>query len=412
MLFRSVLVTREYGTIYFTDPAVSVSEAGLGAEGIVKDVNLLYYHGYINGHVDFCEDLIRKYPLLKEAFAVRYSDNNEICILSDIHDSSSTVYKHLVINSPSMKEIGNIVQHIAPYDTTVLITGSSGSGKEVISNLIQQLSARKSGKFIKINCAAISDSLFESEFFGYEHGAFTGALKGGKAGYFESANNGTLFLDEVGELSLKNQVKLLRVLQSNEVLRVGGNTPIKVNVRVIAATNKDLSDMVNQGTFREDLFYRLNVINIHIPALKNRREDIRPFIEHFVDIYNNQFNMNKRFSESAVDLLTQYEWPGNVRELENMVQRLMLYTESQIITEMTVLSICPYVKNQLKNNSDTVSYAEKALNADNEYTESPEEAAYREAALHCKTTREMARYLNTSQPTVVRKLKKYNIKLK
>jgi len=404
----SVLLTREHGTVYFTDPATSVSEAGLDAEGVAKDINLIYYRGYIEGHVAFCESLLLKYPLLMEAFMRRYSDKNELCVLSDMDDSNNTVYKHLVINSPSMKEIGNIVQHIAPYDTTVLITGSSGSGKEVIANLIQQLSLRKSGKFVKINCAAISDTLFESEFFGYESGAFTGALKGGKAGYFESANDGTLFLDEIGELSLENQVKLLRVLQSSEVLRVGGNAPIKVNVRVIAATNKDLFEMVNQGTFRGDLYYRLNVVNIHLPALKNRREDIRPFVEHFIDVYNTQFNMHKRFSQSAVTLLTKYDWPGNVRELENMVQRLMLYTESENISEVDVLSICPYVDNNALNNGDN----EAVLGSDLQHTISTEETAYRQAALYCKTTREMAQYLNTSQPTVVRRLKKYSIKLK
>jgi len=409
----SILLTHEDGTIYFSDPAASVSEAGLAAEGIGKDINLLYYHGYINGHIEFCENLLRKYPLLKEVFTKRYSDNSKLFLLSDTDGSSNTMYKNLVINSPSMKEIVNIIQHIAPYDTTVLLTGSSGSGKEVIANLIQQLSARKSDKFIKINCAAISDSLFESEFFGYESGAFTGALKGGKAGYFESANNGTLFLDEIGELSLENQVKLLRVLQNNEVIRVGGNTPVKVNVRIIAATNKNLFDMVNQGTFRGDLYYRLNVINLHLPALKNRKEDIRPFIEHFIDIYNRDFNMHKHFSEKAIKLLTDYEWPGNVRELENMVQRLMLYTGTEHITETEVLNICQPIKNQIQGNTSldkTTEHPDNATDTPNDISE--EEAQYREAALHCKTTREMAKYLNTSQPTVVRRLKKYNIKLK
>lgn len=408
----SVLITREYGTIYFTDPAASVSEAGLDAEGIGKDINLLYYRGYINGHVAFCEGLLHEYPLLKEVFTKRYSDKNKICIISDTGHSDNIVYKNLVINSPSMKEINNIVRHIAPYDTTVLITGSSGSGKEVIANLIQQLSMRKSDKFIKINCAAISDSLFESEFFGYEYGAFTGALKGGKAGYFESADNGTLFLDEIGELSLENQVKLLRVLQSCEVMRIGSNTAVKVNVRVIAATNKDLFDMVNNGTFREDLYYRLNVINIHLPALKNRKEDIRPFIEHFVDIYNNQFNMHKHFSDSAINLLTKYEWPGNVRELENMVQRLMLYIENERISEAEILKVCPYIDKKLVNNKEVLKYPLPDDNLGKGTAVNPEEISYREAAQHCRTTREIAEYLNTSQSTVVRKLKKYNIKLR
>ena len=370
---------------------------------------MVYYHGYIEGHVDFCINLFRKYEALKAVFFQKYTSNNDLYAISDADTSNSTVYKNIVINSPAMKEIGNIVQHIAPYDTTVLITGSSGCGKEVIANLIQELSARKSHKFIKINCAAISDSLFESEFFGYESGAFTGALKGGKAGYFESANNGTLFLDEIGELSLENQVKLLRVLQSSEVIRVGGSSAIKVNVRIIAATNKNLFEMVNQGTFREDLYYRLNVINIYLPALKNRREDIRPFIEHFIDVYNKQFNMNKTFSEKAMELLSEYDWPGNVRELENMVQRLMLYTQSRNISELDIQNICPSVKKQLID-ADKDNY----LNLSKESAQavmSDEESAYREAALHCKTTRQMAEYLNTSQPTVVRRLKKYNIKL-
>ena len=170
--------------------------------------------------------------------------------------------------------------------------------------------------------------------------------------------------------------------------------------------------MVNNGTFREDLYYRLNVINIHLPALKNRKEDIRPFIEHFVDIYNNQFNMHKHFSDSAINLLTKYEWPGNVRELENMVQRLMLYIENERISEAEILKVCPYIDKKLVNNKEVLKYPLPDDNLGKGTAVNPEEISYREAAQHCRTTREIAEYLNTSQSTVVRKLKKYNIKLR
>ena len=332
-----VLLTKENGTVYFANPAASYSEASLGAEGIGKEINLVFYRGYIKGHVDFCIGLAEKYPKLQEWFRKRYCEKGRTGIYSI---SAKTAGQELsgvpgmagvVVSGPEMEHVVKVAKRIANYDTTVLIEGESGTGKEVVADIIQQFSGRNSRPFIKINCAAIAENLFESEFFGYEAGAFTGALKGGKAGHFENADHGTLFLDEVGELSLQNQVKLLRVLQSKEVIRVGSSEARPVDVRLIAATNRNLRQMVDKGEFREDLYYRLNVVNIHIPALRERTADIPAFIDNFTQSFNQMYQLHVSFSKKALDCLKRYSWPGNVRELENVLHRLILTAEREII---------------------------------------------------------------------------------
>lgn len=220
---------------------------------------------------------------------------------------------------------------VAEVDSTVLISGESGVGKEIIGELIQRNSARRDGPFIKLNCAAIPDNLLESELFGYESGAFTGAKREGKPGLFELANGGTLLLDEIGDVPLHLQVKLLRTLQQREILRVGGVKPIHIDVRIIAITNKNLEDMVGKGEFREDLYYRLNVVPIYIPALRERREDIPLLIRSFLGNYNERYSMKKFISSEAIDILMMYNWPGNIRQLENLIERLVVTTTSEVI---------------------------------------------------------------------------------
>jgi Nif-specific regulatory protein len=238
---------------------------------------------------------------------------------------------NIIGNSKPMQEVYELIDKISQTKSTVMILGESGVGKELVANAIHYSSLDSNGPFIKFNCAALPESIIESELFGHEKGSFTGADSSRK-GRFEEANGGTIFLDEVGELSLSMQAKLLRILQERSFERVGGNKTIKVNIRVIAATNRDLTVMVKEGTFREDLFYRLSVFPINIPPLRDRSSDIITLAEHFVNYYVKQFNKDiKRISSSVQEMLLVYSWPGNVRELENVIERAVILSEDNVI---------------------------------------------------------------------------------
>lgn len=236
-----------------------------------------------------------------------------------------------VAESKAMTEVLHLMSRIAKSDATVLISGESGTGKEIVARLIHQASARKQQRFVPISCAALPETLLESELFGYERGAFTGADKR-KLGKFELAHRGTLFLDEIGDVPLSTQVKLLRVLQEFTFERLGSTTPIKVDVRLISATNQDLKKKIQEGTFREDLFYRINVITMHLPALRERKEDIKPLVEHFIEkLSQRSARKIKGVSKAALDKLVRYDWPGNIRELENIIERAMVLCRGGII---------------------------------------------------------------------------------
>jgi two-component system response regulator AtoC len=233
----------------------------------------------------------------------------------------------LVGQSPAIRTIYGVVEKVANTPSTVLISGESGTGKELIARALHENSSRHAGPFIKINCAAIPKTLMESELFGYDKGAFTGAV-GAKPGRFELAHGGTLFLDEIGEIPIEMQVKLLRVLQESEFERVGGIKTIKVDVRLVTATNRDLLAEVGAGAFREDLFYRLNVVPIHIPPLRERREDIPLLADHFIAKFNDRLKKEiAAITPEAVERLVAYQWPGNIRELENLMERTVLFCE-------------------------------------------------------------------------------------
>ncbi|MFM1848065.1 MAG: Acetoacetate metabolism regulatory protein AtoC [Pseudomonadota bacterium] len=238
----------------------------------------------------------------------------------------------MVGRSAAMSETFSRVAQIAPRDATVLITGESGTGKELVARRIHDLSSRKSGPFVPINCAAIPESLIESELFGHEKGAFTSAVER-RVGHFELADGGTLFLDEIGELSLPVQVKMLRFLQEQEFYRVGRSKPIKVNVRIIAATNKNLEELIAQKLFRQDLFYRINVVSLNLPPLRDRFEDIPLLVEHFVRKFQPAYG-GKALSldAEALKTLIEYDWPGNVRELENVIESLMALSPNEAVT--------------------------------------------------------------------------------
>ncbi|WP_051331043.1 sigma-54 interaction domain-containing protein [Aneurinibacillus terranovensis] len=239
--------------------------------------------------------------------------------------------KKLVYESQNMKNVMTQAKIVAEVDSTVLITGESGVGKEEVAEYIHRNSNRADKAFIKINCGSIPETLIESELFGYEKGAFTGASPKGKIGLIEAAHKGTLFLDEIGDLPLTLQVKLLRVLQEREMTRVGGTVPFPVDIRIIAATNKDLAQEIELGKFREDLYYRLNIIPLTIPPLRERKEDIIPLVYHFQNIFNRHYHRNKHLSTHTVDRLVQAPWKGNIRELKNTIERLIVLTEKDII---------------------------------------------------------------------------------
>lgn len=247
----------------------------------------------------------------------------------------------LVFADRQMERIYEVVERVSPTDSTVLITGESGTGKELIADLIHNRSKRRDMPFIKLNCVAIPEGLLESELFGHEKGAFTGA-HARRQGKFELADRGTLFLDEIGDMSDPTQAKILRVLQEREFERVGGSRTIKVDVRIIAATNKDLKKKVAEGAFREDLYYRLKVMDIHLPALRERKGDIPILAEHFLELTTTRMGKKiKGFTREALDGLMNYAWPGNVRELKNVVERAVILTEQDLID-----STCLFMKDE------------------------------------------------------------------
>lgn len=276
--------------------------------------------------------LSHKISELKESERTRQKLANELNSLKE-HLKEQPAEGKMVGSSRALSELRDMVFQVAKSDATILITGESGTGKELVANLIRESSNRSNKPFLKINCNTINDSLLESDLFGHEKGAFTGAdVK--RKGKFEVVDGGTIFLDEIGDISPRMQAALLRVLQDGDIIRVGGNSPLKVDVRVIAATNLNLSSMVNKGTFRLDLYYRLNIINISIPPLRERKEDIVDLTTHFIRKYRQAFKKDINFlPQSILDRLLRHNWPGNVRELENVIQRAVLMAKNNVITE-------------------------------------------------------------------------------
>lgn len=308
---------------------------------------------------------------------------------------------NIICHSKIMQNIVNSAKNVANAASTVLITGESGVGKEVIAKYIHQHSGRSKQKFVQINCGAIPETLMESELFGYEAGAFTGAMKGGKAGLIEVANKGTLFLDEIAEMPCNMQVKLLTAIQSKQITRVGGTKPIYIDVRYIAATNKDLEGMVATGSFRLDLYYRLNVIPIHIPALKNRKEDIVPLIENVLDKMNRQFQKKVALSQRATDALLEYDWPGNIRELENVLERIVVTADKTLInkedlpifTDRQSQVNCPIMVNKITTLAQAFAEVEKQLII--------------LTHKNCGSSYKIAKVLGISQSAAHRKMQKY-----
>ncbi len=269
----------------------------------------------------------------------------------------------LIGDAPAMKSLLSEISRAAPTDSRVLITGANGTGKEMVARMIYAGSKRKDREFLAVNCAAIPDELIESELFGHEKGSFTGAT-GKKTGKFQQAHRGTLFLDEIGDMSVRTQAKVLRVLEDGLVTPVGGAAPAKVDVRILAATNKDIPTEIKDGRFREDLFYRLNVIPIHLPPLVERKSDIPLLVEHFLQITADKLGRaTKKINAGAVELLAAHDFPGNVRELRNIIERLVIMAEGKVITPADVRRWLP----QVGAETDTRSLREAADDFEREY---------------------------------------------
>ncbi len=308
---------------------------------------------------------------------------------------------NIIFKSEAMGKVMGTALRICNLDCCVLLLGESGVGKSLIAKLIHKHSSRSNGLFMQINCGAIPESLIESELFGYEKGAFTGAKKEGKPGILELADKGTLFLDEIDQLPFSLQAKLLHFLEDKEILRVGGTKYRKVDVRIIAASNQNLESLVKEGKFREDLFFRLNVIPIYIPPLRKRPEDIPPLVSFFLNKYNRKFKKDTSISSEAVDILCEYNFPGNVRELSNLIERIVVMAENKKIESK---NIPQYVRNSVSPFS-----LEKEELPLKKAVEKVESFIIRKALERYGSQNKTARALGVNQSTIARKIKKYGI---
>ena len=416
----SMAAVKDKGTIYFATICCDYKFVALTAESIGKEIRVIPYTGFLEGHAEYTLELLRRFPQMQSAIqhqiradppSFRSGEDGDR-LRPELPEAGDTVSGY-VFKSRESKATLHQALKVARYTSNVMIYGESGVGKEIVARIIHQNSERKSFPMIKINCAAIPEHLLESELFGYEKGSFTGASSKGKVGLWEAAQNGTLFLDEVGELSLSFQAKLLRVIQEKEIVRVGGITPIKVDVRIIAATNRDLGRMVQEGKFREDLYYRLNVYPITVLPLRKRRDDIIPLAKYFVDRYDQEFGLEKSLDVKTMEFLENQPFRGNIRELQNLIQRLMIATDSQIIEVRDVLRVLAFDQGEDQSPAEAPAPAAPQPEAEGgslkEMLARQEREILRLYQRRYGSTRKLARLLGISQSSVVRKLHQYGL---
>ncbi|WP_312476221.1 sigma 54-interacting transcriptional regulator [Neobacillus sp.] len=336
-------------------------------------------------------------------------------IISKVDKRKPFSFDDIIFQSSRMKQVIETAAMVAKSKSTILLRGESGTGKELFAKAIQMESNRYEQPFVVINCAALPENLLESEFFGYEDGSFTGALKGGKKGLFEQADKGTLFLDEIGELSPHMQVRLLRVLQENTIRRIGGHKEVKIDVRIIAATHRNLEEMVKQDSFREDLYYRLNVVPIHIPPLRERREDLPLLINHLIGKICLKLGRSEiKLPNESMNYLTRQPWPGNVRQLENALERIL-----NVVThpEITVFDICQWINletpQRLSSTEENVVSIHINLNKEfpqlKDIVDEVEKKVILQVLKTHDSSRKAGRVLGISNTTVLNKMKKYGI---
>lgn len=371
----------------------------LDAEGNVKKVVIIDRE--ITDLLQMKSDLEASQKQIKAVEKDKIKSTLEVEHLRKLH-----LNKNLIGNSLETRQVIKSIQQVAGLDVTVLITGETGSGKEVVANEIYLNSARKNDPFIKVNCAAIPANLLEAELFGYARGAFTGAATTGKTGLFELADKGTIMLDEIGDMPMELQSKLLRVIQHKEITRIGGSKPVKLDVRILSATNCELKDLVKQGRFREDLYYRLNVFPIHIPPLRSRSQDIETLARHFLEIYNTKYAKNTAIEPLGFEMMRQYSWPGNIRELQNIIERLVIVSDHDgtISNEQigNLLNIHPSYMSELV-------VEEMGLK---EIVSNIEKKTIEKALALCGSTRKAAKILKVDQSTIVKKAKRLGIVLR
>ncbi|MEK4221293.1 sigma 54-interacting transcriptional regulator [Bacillus sp. FSL W8-0116] len=358
--------------------------------------------------ISFSHDLTEIEQLKEEFKQLQKKIERYETEIQELRDNEQ-IEGNTILKSKAIQQIWQLIKRVAKTDASVVFLGESGVGKTHFARALHQASERANEAFIDVNCSAIPESLFESEMFGYEPGSFTGASKKGKTGLIELADQGTLFLDEIGEIPLSMQSKLLKVIQDKEVIRIGGVRPKKVDFRLITSTNQNLSEMIKHGSFRQDLFYRLSVISITIPPLRERKEDIAMLAYYYLQKFNEKYRMRKSLHPATIDKLIHYHWPGNVRELQNMMERLVITSETNIIHPDNLPSDIQMDRTQKTDSLLLKNMKGKTLR---EAMEEVEILWLRRAVKQCKTTYEMAEFLGISQSNVVRKLKKYRIKLK
>lgn len=346
-------------------------------------------------------------PIFDEENNIKYvimnvrDEINQIDLYNPHYLSSDITFEDLgdpIAVSDEMKQVMKLVERMSQIDTTCIITGESGTGKSMIAKHMHKMGPRADQAFINVNCASIPQELFESEFFGYTKGAFTGAKSSGKKGLLEIANNGTLFLDEISELPLLSQAKLLTVLQDKEFIPVGGHAPISVDVKIICATNKNLKHMVDVGTFREDLYYRINILEIYIPPLRKRQADILHLINFFLNQYNKKYNVNRQLSTGVTHILLEHEWKGNVRELSHLIERLVVTVDSLVID---VNHLPSNVFGIMDNSRDDENYTF------DERLEKYEEYIVNKAYQKYDSSRKLAEHLGITQTRAHKLIKKY-----
>ena len=388
-------------------PASTINKYYTGKECLVSGNPIFNRQGQLKRVVSVIRDLSELQKLKQE---LEKTTSLSKIYKQRINELETEKPSRFVSNNKDMQKIDDMVTSIANIDSTILIIGETGVGKDFLAKKIHNASNRsKEGPFLKINCSAIPENLLESELFGYEKGAFTGANKSGKLGLFELANEGTLFLDEIGDMPYNLQSKLLTVLQDKEIYRLGGNLPIKINSRIIAATNANLEDLINKKKFRIDLYYRLNVIKMTIPPLRQRKEDIISLSDHFLFSLNEKHKKNKIFTSDLYQALLAYSWPGNIRELQNTIERLVIMTkEDQIGSEMFNYYILD--SNDLsKNPLEEVQKGVLKEGTLRERLESFEKQILEDALRECGTLNSTANFLDITMSTLVRRKRKYGI---
>ncbi|GAB4171062.1 MAG: sigma 54-interacting transcriptional regulator [Geothermobacteraceae bacterium] len=347
--------------------------------------------------------LVKGVPVFNEQGDIRYVVNTiwDLTVVSysreidaDTARSNLLEEEDFVTCSPAMRQVLDVALRVAPSDSTLMLSGESGVGKSLLARLIHRASDRRGKPFVHLNCGAIPETLIEAELFGFEPGSFTGADRRGRKGLIAEAEGGTLFLDEISELPLHTQSKLLGVLQERSYFRIGGRTPQKVDVRIIAASNRNLERLVSDGDFREDLFYRLNVVPLTLPALRQRREDIPLLVRTFIDRFNRKYGTFRQFSPELMTLLEHQDWPGNIRELENLVERLIVTSQDNIVGPEHAGLTRPAAPGEGPLKDQLAAYEAELL---------------RQAWQQHRTTRSIARALGISQASAARKLRRYNI---